>query len=66
MSISISLCKQHINKFSYRVNNYERTHRKFRKKYVEKYRAIVIKKSELKQKLFHKHYGSEGHQGIEN
>ena len=28
--------------------------------------AIVIKKIELKQKLFHKHYCSEGHQGIEN
>ena len=28
--------------------------------------AIVIKKSELKQKLFHEHYCSEGHQGIEN
>ena len=28
--------------------------------------AIVIKKNELKQKLFHKHYCSEGQQGIEN
>ena len=26
----------------------------------------VINKSELKQKLFHKHYCSEGPQGIEN
>ena len=25
-----------------------------------------VKKSELKQKLFHEHYCSEGHQGIEN
>ena len=53
-------------KFRYRINNYKSTHRKFRKKYVEKDLAIVIKKSELKQKLFHKHYCSEGHQGIEN
>ena len=49
-------------KFRYRINNYKSTHRKFRKKYVEKDLAIVIKKSELKQKLFHKHYCSEGHQ----
>ena len=28
--------------------------------------AIVIKKSELKQKLFHEDFCSEGHQGIEN
>ena len=53
-------------KFRYRINNYKSTHRKFRKKYVEKNLAIVIKKSELKQKLFHEHYCSEGHQGIEN
>ena len=46
--------------------NYKSTHRNFRKKYVEKDLAIVIKKSELKQKLFHEHYCSEGHQGIEN
>ena len=42
------------------------THRKFRKKYVEKDLIIVIKKSELKQNLFHKHDCSEGDQGIEN
>ena len=53
-------------KFRYRINNYKSTHRKFRKKYVEKDMAVVIKKSELKQKLFHEHYCSEGHQGIEN
>ena len=53
-------------KFRYRINNYKSTHRKFRKKYVEKDLAIVIKKSELKQKLFHEHYCSEGHQAIEN
>ena len=52
-------------KFRYRINNYKSTHRKFRKKYVEKDLAIVVKKSELKQKLFHEHYCSEGHQGIE-
>ena len=53
-------------KFRYRINNYKSTHRKFRKKYVEKELAIVIKKSELKQKLLHEYYCSEGHQGIEN
>ena len=53
-------------KFRYRINNYKSTHRKFRKKYVEKDLAILIKKSELKQKNFHEHYCSEGHQGIEN
>ena len=53
-------------KFRYRINNYKSTHRNFRKKYVEKDLVIVIKKSELKQKLFHKHYCSEDHQGIKN
>ena len=38
----------------------------FRQKYFEKDLSIVIKKSDLKQKLFHEHYCSEGHQGIEN
>ena len=53
-------------KFRYRINNYKSTHYKFRKKYVEKDMAIVIRKSELKQKLFHERYYSEGQQGIEN
>ena len=53
-------------KFRYRTNNYKSTHRKFRKNYVEKDLAIVIKKSKLKQKYFHEHYCSEGHQGLEN
>ena len=53
-------------KFMYRINNYKSTHRKFTEKYDEKDLAIVINKSELKQKLFHEHYCSEGHQGIEN
>ena len=53
-------------KFRYRINNYKLTHRNFGKKYVEKDLIIVIKKSELKQKLFDEHYCSEGHQGIEN
>ena len=53
-------------RFRYRINNYKSTHRKFRKKYVEKDLAIVIKKSELKQKLFHEDYYSEHQQGIEN
>ena len=43
-------------KFIYRINDYKPSHRKFRKKYVEKDLAIVTKKSELKQKLFHEHY----------
>ena len=38
-------------KLRYRINNYKSTHRKLRKKYVEKDLAIVIKKSELKQKF---------------
>ena len=37
-------------KFRYRINNYKSTQRKFRKKYIEKDLAILIKKSELKQK----------------
>ena len=53
-------------KFRYRINNYKSTHRKFRNKYVEKDLTIVIKKRELRQKLFHEHYCWEGHQGIEN
>ena len=54
-----TICKKKGNK------NYKKK-KKFRKKYVEKDLAIIIKKSELKQKLSHKHYCSEGHQGIEN
>ena len=54
------------SKFNYRINNYKSTHRKFRKKDVEKDLPIVIKKSELNQKLLHEHYCSDGHQGIEN
>ena len=57
MSISFSYVGSTKTKFKYRINNY---------KYVEKDLAVVIKKSELKQKLFHKYYCSEGHQGIEN
>ena len=38
-------------KFKYRIKNYKSTHRKFRKKYVEKDLAIVIKESKLKQKI---------------
>ena len=52
--------------FRYKTNNHKSTHRKFRKKHVEKDLAVVIKKSKLKQKLFHKHYCSEDNQGIEN
>ena len=53
-------------KFRCRINNCKSTHRNFRKKCLEKDQAIVITKSELKQKLFHEHYCSECHQGIEN
>ena len=53
-------------KIRYRINNYKSTHREFRKKCVEKDVTIVIKKSELKEKLSHEHYCSEGNQGIEN
>ena len=53
-------------KFRYRINNHNSTHRKFRNKYVEKDLVIVIKKTELKQKLSKEHYCSEGHQGIED
>ena len=53
-------------KFCCRTSNYRSTHRKFRKNCVDKDLVIVIKKSELKQKLFHEHYYSDGHQGIEN
>ena len=35
-------------KFRYRINNYKSTHRKFRKKYVNKDLAIVIKESVIK------------------
>ena len=41
-----------------RFNNYKSTHRKFRKKLIKR---IVqdIRKSELKEKLFHDHYCSD-------
>ena len=38
-------------KLRYRINNYIATHRKFRKKYVEKDLVIVMNNSELKQKI---------------
>ena len=53
-------------KFRYRINNHKTTYKMFPKEYVEKELAIVIKKSELKQKLFHERYCSEGDQGNEN
>ena len=51
-------------KFRYRINNYKSTHRKFRKKNVEK--DLAIQKTELKQEMSHEHYCSESYQGIEN
>ena len=63
-------CKQYQYRFSYerstktkfrcRINNYKSTHRNFRKKYVEKDLAVVIKKSEFKQKLFHERSNRSG------
>ena len=54
-----------VTKFRFRFNNYKSTHRKFRKK-LKKGIVQEIKKSELKQKLFHEHYCSDGHDGFEN
>ena len=55
--IYLSECKQYQyrfpcvgsakTKFRYRINNYKSTHRMFRKKYIEKDLATVIKKNEL-------------------
>ena len=51
----------------YRINNYKSTYRNFGKKYIEKdLQTIIIEKSEFKQKLFHEHYCTEAHQGIQN
>ena len=52
-------------RFRFRLNNYKTTHRKFRKK-LKKEIIQEIKKSELKQKLFHEHYCSDGHDSIAN
>ena len=54
-----------VTKFRFRFNNYKITHRKFRKK-LKKGIIQEIKKSELKQKLFHEHYCSDRHEGIAN
>ena len=47
-------------KFRSRIDNYKSTHRNFRKKYVEKDLAVVNKKSEFKQKLFHERSNRSG------
>ena len=52
-----------VTKFRFRLDNYKSTHRKFRKK-LKKGITQEIKKNELKQKLFHVHYCSYGHEGI--
>ena len=39
------------NKFRYRINNYKSTHRQFKKEYVEKDLAIVIKRKWVKTKI---------------
>ena len=54
-----------VTKFQFRFNNYKSIHPKFRKK-LKKGIIQEIKKSELKQKLFHEHYCSDGHEGIAN
>ena len=54
-----------VTKFRFRLNNYKSTHRKFRKK-LKKGITQEIKNSELKQRLFHEHYCSDGHKGITN
>ena len=54
-----------VTKFRFRFNNYKSTHLKFRQK-LENGIIQEIKKSELKQKLFHKHYCSDGDKGIAN
>ena len=54
-----------VTKFRFGFNNYKNTHRKFRKK-LKKGIIREIKKRELKQKLFHEHNYSDGHEGIAN
>ena len=54
-----------VTKFQFRFNNYKSTHRKLRKK-LKKGIIQEIKTSELKQKLVHEHYCSDGHEGIAN
>ena len=54
-----------VTKFRFRFGNYESTHLKLRKK-LENGIIQEIKKSELKQKPFHEHYCSDGHDGIAN
>ena len=54
-----------VTKFRFGFNNCKSTHRKFRKK-LKKGIIQEIKKSKLKQKLFHENYCSDGHEGIAN
>ena len=51
--------------FPFRFNNYKITHRKLRKK-LKKGIIQKILKNELKQKLFHEYYCSDGNEGIAN
>ena len=46
-------------KFCYRANNYKSTHRKFKNK------KQVLKEA-LKQKIFHEHFCSDDHSGIQD
>ena len=46
-------------KFRYRANNYKSTHRKFKNK-------KQVPKKTLKQKVFHEHFCSDGHNGIQD
>ena len=54
-----------VTKFRFRFNKYKSTNGKFRKK-LKKGIIREIKKSELKQKLFHEHHCSDGHEDIAN
>ena len=46
-------------KFRYRANNYKSTHRKFKNK-------KQVPKEAVKQKLFHEHFCSDDHNGIQD
>ena len=44
-----------VKRIRYRANNYKNTHRKFK-----------VPKEALRQKVFHKHFCSDGHRGIQD
>ena len=59
----IQCCKQCTGssktKFRYRANNYKSTHRKFKNK-------KQVPKEALKRKIFHEHFCSDDHNGIQD